>query len=241
MKRETITNDKLNIGRTKMAYVALLIDLYKHEVISKEKAEEILGFKITDYYKDSPYADGGETPPGPTPPTPPTPVTVPVKLYAWKTSGSEEVDGWTMHEVPSVGDKFYLHGYNLTSITTEYARTVTSRTDESLYITPEGSDPYEVVRDTAHDVDFGVETTEPITFYSWGLAPDSYDGHFTLSATPAIGDVVYKCGYDGFHDGVDFDNLEDLPTVSYSGADGIKMSDSEQLYVRASTDLIFEV
>ena len=221
-----------------MAYVALLIDMYKHEVISKEKAEEILGFKITDYYKDSPYADGGEIPPGP---TPPTPTSVPVKFYAWKTDNAAEVDGWTMSVTPSVGDKFYLHGYNLTSITTEHARTVTSVTENSIFVTADGSDPYEVVRDLAHDIDFGVESTEPITFYSWGTAPDSYDGHFTLSATPAIGDVVYSCGYDGFHDGVDVDSLEDLPTVTYSGADGIKMSDGDQLYVRASTDLIFEV
>lgn len=199
MKRETITNDKLNIGRTKMAYVALLIDLYKHEVISKEKAEEILGFKITDYYKDSPYADGGDVPPGPIPPTP----TAVATMFAWKYSDGEGNDEYyfTSFEdcegVETEANAGHKSG-DYWSIDNGDPAVIVAATESTLTLQNEymhGGEDFTVTRCPENDVTFdGPYDPETGTlFYLWNKIEE---GHRTNCASAAknpltVGTVMY--------------------------------------------------
>ena len=57
MNRPSLSNIKLEVARADLAYVAVFIDLAKHGVISKEKAEEIVGFDIPESLPDSSFSE----------------------------------------------------------------------------------------------------------------------------------------------------------------------------------------
>ena len=56
MRRQSLNAVKLEVARTDLTYVAVILDLYKHGVVEKAKAEEILGFDIDDSLPGSSYA-----------------------------------------------------------------------------------------------------------------------------------------------------------------------------------------
>lgn len=56
MNRPSLSALKLDVARADLSYVAVFIDLYKHGVIPKEKAEEIVGFDISDSLPGSSFA-----------------------------------------------------------------------------------------------------------------------------------------------------------------------------------------
>lgn len=57
MNRPSLSALKLDVARADLSYVAVFIDLYKYGVISKEKAEEIVGFDISDSLPGSKFAE----------------------------------------------------------------------------------------------------------------------------------------------------------------------------------------
>lgn len=57
MNRPRLTKQRLNFARSQPIYCAVIIDLYQQGVITKEKAEQILGFDIVDdFYPESMYS-----------------------------------------------------------------------------------------------------------------------------------------------------------------------------------------
>ena len=56
MRRVPLTSIKLNAERSTAVYQTVIVDLAKTGLIDKAKAENLLGYKIKDYWEDSKFS-----------------------------------------------------------------------------------------------------------------------------------------------------------------------------------------
>lgn len=56
MRRVPLTSIKLNAERSTAVYQTVIVDLAKTGLIDKAKAENLLGYKIKDYWEDSRFS-----------------------------------------------------------------------------------------------------------------------------------------------------------------------------------------
>ena len=56
MRRVPLTSLKLNAERSTAVYQTVIVDLAKTGLIDKAKAENLLGYKIKDYWEDSRFS-----------------------------------------------------------------------------------------------------------------------------------------------------------------------------------------